>query len=155
MHQRWRHKLLLIHWWRPIHRQLLSLCLPEKLVKDMKGNQELNLKFKKDSQSSVIWVISKSGPWKRMMSDKIPNVRHLIILRPDRQSTLILLFMALSSLDINKMASKNLFYINRACLQDRRGVFEIFWNFILVKISAFDIPKFRVRDFGTPFFERV
>ena len=52
------------------------------------------------------------------MSDKIPNVRHLIILRPDRQSTLILLFMALSSLDINKMASKNLFYIIRACLQD-------------------------------------
>ena len=54
------------------------------------------------------------------------------------------LVLALSSLDINKMASKNLFYINR--LQDiGRGVFENFWNFILVKISAFDIPKFRVR----------
>ena len=38
------------------------------------------------------------------------------------------LVLALSSLDINKMASKNLFYINR--LQDiGRGVFENFWKF--------------------------
>ena len=29
----------------------------------------------------MIWPISKSGPWKWLMSDKIPNVRHLIIFR--------------------------------------------------------------------------
>ena len=77
----------------------------------------------------MILVISKSGPWKWLMSDKIPNVRHLIILRPDRQSTLILLFMALSSLDINKMASKNLSYINRACLQDMARCLRKFLKF--------------------------
>ena len=42
---------------------------------------EFNPKFKKDFLSSVIWPISKSGPWKWLMSDKIPNVRHLIIFR--------------------------------------------------------------------------
>ena len=60
----------------------------------------------------------KIGPLKKddvRQNSKCPTSYHS---STDRQSTLILLFMALSSLDINKMASKNLFYINRACLQD-------------------------------------
>ena len=70
----------------------------------------------------------KIGPLKLVdfrQKSKCPTSYHF---STDRQLALILLFMALSSLDINKMASKNLFYINR--LQDiGRGVFENFWKF--------------------------
>ena len=87
----------------------------------------------------------KIGPLKMVyvrQKSKCPTSYHF---STDRQSTLILLFMALSSLDINKMASKNLFYINTASFfKIPRRLRKFFQNFILVKISAFDIPKFRI-----------
>ena len=92
-------------------------------------------------------MISPSGPWNWLISDKCPGSNHS---STDRQNGLDPLVLdPLSSLDINKMASKNLFYINRTFFKiGQSGVFE---NFILVKISPFDIPKFRIH-FGTVHF---